>query len=636
MYNTVKKLTQISIVITIALLIGYVSLKTQHNNTIPLEVFFSSPERTNPKISPDGKHLAYCAPVNGVLNVWVQTLGQDDAHAVTAETKHGIFCYYWSPDSTQILYIQDNNGDENYHIYGVDLATNLVRDFTPFDGVKASILTINKDFQQTILLKMNKNSSAHFDVYELNLFSGELKLVAKNPGNIRAWLADRNFKVRAAVAVHNNGKQSLLVRDDEHSLFRMLIEFDFEDTIVDELYCGLCGFSNDGTKLYLNTSHESNTRSLISVDINTGERTILATDSVYDVSWVFINADTGEPEVIFWDKEQHVHQVLNSELRSDFARIYSISNGDLNYIQRSENGALWIVGFNHDNKSYEYYLYDRKNGKVTFLFNTRPMLNKYVLAPMKPISYVTRDGLTVYGYLTLPPGSRTKKFPLVLYVHGGPFARDVWGYEATVQWLANRGYACLQVNYRGSSGYGKDFLAAGNGEWGNKMHHDLVDAVQWAVDQNIADAKQVAIFGGSYGGYAALVGAAFTPDLFCCAIDYVGPCNLITLLKSIPPYWSIAQWEKRIGKLSDEEFLKSRSPLFKVDQIKIPIFVAHGAHDVRVTVAESKQLVDALKNKGLSHEYLVFEDEGHGFSRPENRIIFYTAVEKFLAQHLKS
>ena len=329
-----------------------------------------------------------------------------------------------------------------------------------------------------------------------------------------------------------------------------------------------------------------------------------------------------------------IHKVLDPVLQDDFNHMSSIAAGDMHITGRSRDGEKWIVGFMFDTKSFEYYLYDATTKAATFLFHYRPELNKYQLAPMEPISFTARDGLKIRGYLTCPLNVERKNLPLIVYVHGGPFARDSWEYHSVVQLLANRGCACLQINYRGSSGYGKAFLAAGNGEWGGKMHDDLIDGVNWAIAQGIADPKKVAIFGGSYGGYAALVGATFTPDVFCCAIDYCGSCNLMTVLDTLPPYWILSQWEKRIGKRSDEEFLKSRSPLFKVDNIKIPIFVAHGANDPRVKQAESEQIVEAMKQKGISYEYLLFPDEGHGFARPENRLTLYAAVEKFLAKNL--
>ena len=321
----------------------------------------------------------------------------------------------------------------------------------------------------------------------------------------------------------------------------------------------------------------------------------------------------------------------------DFDNIGGIHQGDFFIISRDNADTTWVVAFTVDNGPVPFYAYDRKSQKATFLFDNQPELNKYTLATIEPISFTSRDGLTIHGYLTLPQGEQKTDLPMVLNVHGGPWGRDAWGYRPDAQWFANRGYACLQVNFRGSTGYGKNFLNAGDREWGRNMHNDLVDAVQWAIDKGITDPKKVAIFGGSYGGYAALVGATFTPDLFCCAVDIVGPSNLNTLIRTIPPYWSTfrATFHKRVGNPdTEEEFLNSRSPLFRVDQIKIPILIGQGANDPRVKQAESEQIVEAMKSKGIDYEYMLFPDEGHGFAKPENRLKFYAAAEKFLAKYL--
>ena len=329
--------------------------------------------------------------------------------------------------------------------------------------------------------------------------------------------------------------------------------------------------------------------------------------------------------------------MLDESIKVDFENIRAINPGDFAITSRDDTDTTWVVSFTVDNGPVPFYTYDRQSRAVTFLFSSRPSLSNYSLANMEPITFTSRDGLAIHGYLTLPVGKEKSNLPLILNVHGGPWVRDGWGYNPEAQWFANRGYACLQVNYRGSTGYGKDFLNAGNKEWGGKMHDDLVDAVYWAIEQGIADPKKVAIYGGSYGGYAALAGATFTPDLFCCAVDIVGPSNLITLIQTIPAYWTplVKVFHLRVGNPdTEEDFLKSRSPLFKVDQIKIPILIAQGANDPRVKQAESEQIVEAMKSKGIEYEYMLFPDEGHGFAKPENRLRFYAAAEKFLAKHL--
>lgn len=604
-------------------------------SSIPLSVLFGNPEKVCPLISPYGNQLSYCAPDNGVLNIWVKTIGKDDDRVITHETQRGIFTYWWAFNNKQILYLQDSNGNENYHLYCIDLETNQIRDLTPFEGVKVQVSgRWDKNYPNEIIVFLNKRDPKFFDAYHLDLITGQLTMVAQNDLNILAWGVDAQLQVRAAIMTHKDGTQSLLIRDSNEGHWRDLLHVSFEDTLKDDLYCALLGFSLDGNYLYLNSSIDSNARSLLKIDLATDDRIMIATDPQYDVEHVYFNMNTYEPEIVCWQKQRLEYSVLDPMIKSVFASIQRISNGDVYTIHKSAGGNTWIVGFMHDNKSFEYYAYDQEKNVSSFLFATRPALQAYELASMEPISYISRDGLLIEGYLTRPVNTDTQPLPLVLFVHGGPFTRDSWGFNPIVQWIASQGYACLQVNYRGSSGYGKQFLAAGNGQWGALMQDDLTDAVNWAVDLGIADPKRIAIFGGSYGGYAALMGVAKTPNLYCCAIDFCGPSNLITLLQTLPPYWSLAQWEQRIGLLQDEEFLKLRSPLFHSDAIKAPLLIVHGAHDVRVKQTESEQIVQALKDRGINCEYLLFPDEGHGILRPENKLTFYTAAEQFLAKYL--
>lgn len=601
---------------------------------IPRSVLFGNPTKTYPSLSPDGNQLAYCAPHDGVMNIWIKTVGKNDDRILTNETKRGIFSFNWAANAKQIIYLQDKDGDENYQLFAVDCTTNVVKNYTLFPGTKAHILSIDKDHSDEILVKMNKDNPKAFDVYCLDLLNGTLTLIAKNPGTFTHWIVGKHLQVLGALQTNGDGSQDLFVRDNNNDQWRKLLTVTFEDTLVDEMYSGLLGFSQDNSYLFLNTSLGTNTRCLQRIDVKTGAREIIAQDPEFDVSFVCFNQDTFQPEIVCFGKERNDYVILNKEIQKDFDTIFSLCSGDLVAIRKTKDGKRALLGFVFDNKSVEYYVYDFCTKQANFLFYQRPELNKYQLAPMEPISFIARDGLKIRGYLTCPVNITRKNLPLVIYVHGGPFYQDTWSYNPTVQLLANRGCACLQINYRGSSGYGKDFLAAGNGQWGAKMQDDLIDGVQWAIDKGIADPKKIVIFGGSYGGYAALIGATDTPDLFCCAISFCGPSNLITLLKTLPPYWSLAQWEQRIGKLSDEEFLISRSPLFKTEKIKIPLLIAHGACDVRVKQSESEQIVEALKEKGINHHYLLFPDEGHGFARPQNRLNFYAHVEQFLAEHL--
>ena len=611
--------------------------KTSPPPLIPREVLFGNPEKAQPRLSPDGNRLAYLAPVDGVMNVWVGPVGSpvggEDYRPVTRDRLRGIRIYFWAEDNEHIVYLQDVGGNEDWRIHATDPETQETRDLTPFEEVQAQLLAKNKRFPDTLLVGLNKDDPQVHDVYRLSISSGELELVAKNPGNVASWVADRDFRVRGAVAATPEGGFDLLFRDTEDGDWRTLVRWGPEDA----LNSGPIGFSGDGERMYLLDSREANAARLVALDPLGGALEVLAGDERYDVGDVLVHPDTYEIQAVAIEKARAEWTVLDESIRADFEIIEGLSRGDFSVTSRDRADEDWLVAFTVDDRGASYYSYDRTERKGAHLFDARPALSEYTLARMEPVSFTARDGLTIEGYLTLPPGAGRSALPMVLNVHGGPWARDGWGYHPEAQWLANRGYACLQVNYRGSTGYGKQFLNAGNKEWGAAMHEDLVDAVNWALGERVADPERVAIYGGSYGGYAALAGATFTPELFRCAVDIVGPSNLITLINSIPPYWStfLATFHQRVGNPeTEEEFLKSRSPLFSVERIKIPMLIAQGANDPRVKQAESEQIVAAMQEKGIDYEYLLFEDEGHGFARPENRLKFYAAAERFLAEYL--
>lgn len=599
---------------------------------IPRSSLFGNPERALPQISPDGKKLAYVAPFNGVLNVWITSTDRVDDSVVTNDTKRGIRQYYWMEDNEHLVYIQDRDGDENWHLYSVHLPTREVKDLTPHEGIQAQIIHTDPAFPDEMLVGMNLRDKRLHDVYRLNLQSGEAKLVVENPGSIVGWIADHSFAVRAAIAQNSEGGFVLNVRDDADSAWRQLITWSSE-----EGFPTVYGFNSDATGLYIADGRGANTLRLVEISVTTGDTTVLSSDSTYDVSGVLLHPTRHFVQAVSTYRERNEWMALDTSVARDLRLLRRASAGDFNVVSRDRSDSTWIATYTLDNGPLYYFSFDRRTKQPTFLFTNRPALEEVRLANMQPISFVSRDGLTIHGYLTIPPGDTSNHLPLVVNVHGGPWARDIWGYNPEVQWLANRGYACLQVNYRGSTGYGKDFLNAGNREWGAKMLDDLVDGVRWAIEQGIADSTRVAIYGGSYGGYAALSAAAFTKGIFKCAVDLVGPSNLITFIESIPPYWAPFKklLSRRIGDPETEtEFLKSRSPLFSADKISIPLLVAQGANDPRVKKEESVQIVSALKAKGAEVEYLLFENEGHGFARPENRLKFYAAAEKFLGKHL--
>ena len=599
---------------------------------IPRDVLFGNPERFSPRISPDGTRLAYLAPHQGVLNVWVGPVGGDEFEVVTDDRDRGIRTFEWARDNRHLLYLQDKGGDENWRLYDVDLTTRAVRDLTPFDNVQAQIIAIEPTHPTRVLVGLNRDNPQLHDVYALDLATGELEKLVENPGFI-GWVADADLQVRAAAAPQPDGGIVLVVRDSSEGDWRALLQIGQEDALATQVL----GFDEPGTGLYAITSIDCNAARLVDIEVATGEMEVLSEDPQYDATGVWVHPTTREPEAVMFLRDRVGYEVLADDVFEDMDKIRSIHPGDPVRESTDDSNQVWVLGFTADNGPVRYYAYDRRTRKSTFLFSHRPALEEYELASMEPFKFTAGDGLTVHGYLSFPPGVERHNLPTVLNVHGGPWARDAWGFNPEAQWFANRGYLCVQVNYRGSTGYGKEFLNAGNREWGGKMHDDLIDAVDWVVEAGYADRERIAIYGGSYGGYAALVGATFTPDVFRCAVDIVGPSNIKTLIESIPPYWAplIAQFHTRVGNPeTDTEFMWSRSPLSRVDQIKIPMLIAQGANDPRVKQAESEQIVEAMREKGIAHEYMLFEDEGHGFAKPENRLRFYTAAERFLAQHL--
>ncbi|MGE5309115.1 MAG: S9 family peptidase [Deltaproteobacteria bacterium] len=615
--------------------VGRTAAASEPPRLIPREVLFGNPTHTNPQVSPDGKMIAYLAPVGNVLNVWVRTIGKQDDRPVTRDTDRGIRRYFWSYDSTRIMYLQDKGGDENWRLYGLTLATGAEKDYTPFEKVQVRVVDSDKHFPDTLIIAMNKDDVKLHDAYTLSVSSGEMKMAARNPGNVTDWVCDTQLRVRGCMTSEPDASVRLLVGEPGTDIpaWKEIVRWSPEDSMSS----GPAGFTKDGKGLYLLDSRGANASRLVRMDLATGKTSIIAADPQYDVSGIIADPDTYAIQAVSFTKSRTEWLVLDQALKGDFERMRALNKGDFFFLGRDNSGDLWTIGFVNDESPASFYVFDRKSKKAGFLFYSKPVLREYRLAPMEPVHFKSRDGLIIHGYITFPPGCGKSRLPMVLNVHGGPWARDEWGLDPEAQWLANRGYICLQVNYRGSSGYGKEFLNLGNKEWGGRMHDDLVDAVLWAEKKGYADPDRVAIYGGSYGGYAALVGAAFTPDLFRCAVDIVGPSNLLTFIRTIPPYWqtALSDFYKRVGNPETEkDFLMSRSPLFKADRIKIPLLIAQGANDPRVNRNESEQIVKELETKHIEHEYMLFPDEGHGFAKPQNRLKFYGAAEKFLARYL--
>jgi dipeptidyl aminopeptidase/acylaminoacyl peptidase len=598
---------------------------------IPRAVLFGNPERAGATISPDGTRLGFVAPVDGVMNVWVGPIDDPEAaRPVTADRGHGVQMYRFAHDDRTLLYLRDTDGDENWRLYTLDLQTGESTLRTPAEGVTAALMAHNRWHPTTVLVGLNADNPQLHDVFSLDLVSGELTKVETNPG-FAGWLTDSDLRVRGGAAMTPDGGVAIVLRDEsgEFVPWRQIEPVDVATTSV-------LGYTRDSSAMLMVSSIGVNAGRLVRLDLASGNETVLAEDPTYDVSGIVTDPETLEPlSVVFAkDRDEWVH--LDPELGAEIDALRARLVGDFG-INRDRANRTWLVTESPSDGPVRYYRYDRTDRSLTLLFVHKPALEQYDLAPMEPFAFTTRDGLTVHGYVTYPLGVAREGLPAVVTVHGGPWARDSWGYNAEAQWLANRGYACVQVNYRGSTGYGKAFLNAGDRQWGAAMHDDLLDAVDHLVGTGTIDPGRVGIYGGSYGGYAALVGAAFTPHVFRCAVDMVGPSNLRTLIESVPEYWKpqIALFHSKVGNPETEaDFLWSRSPLSRVDDIAIPVLIAQGKNDPRVKEAEAQQIVDAMQAKGLPYEYLLFEDEGHGLVRPENRERFYAATEHFLATHL--
>jgi dipeptidyl aminopeptidase/acylaminoacyl peptidase len=598
---------------------------------ISRDVLFGNPERTSPKISPDGKKLAWIAPdEKDVLQVWVKTIGKEDGKKVTADKKRGIRRYSWAEDDRTLLYMQDSDGDENYHVFGVDLVSGNVRDLTPFQGVQASIMNVSPVVRDRILVMMNLRDRRLMDVHEVNLENGGVKLVVENPGDVGGYDATDDLVVKVAQAQTPDGGTAIRFRENATAPWRTVLTAPLGEDV------NSLDITADGTALILSSSLGADTARVVRKDLATGIETVIAENPRVDAGGIVIHPTKHFVQAVDFPAGRQAWTVVDQTVLPDFEGISKLRDGDFNVVNRDRDDKTWLVAFNEDRGPVRYYAWDRETRKGTFLFVHQPRLEGLPLAPMRAVSFPARDGLPLNGYLTLPVGVKPSGLPLVLFVHGGPWARDSWGYNPYAQWLANRGYAVLQVNYRGSTGYGKKFKNAAMKQFAAKMHDDLLDGVDWTVKQGWVDPKKVAIMGGSYGGYATLVGVTFTPSTFACGVDIVGPSNLVTLVESFPPYWGPflgSTWYPFVGNPkvpAERADMEARSPIFKVGSIQKPLLIGQGANDPRVTQNESEQIVAAMEAKGLPVTYVVYSDEGHGFARPENRIDFNARAEAFL------
>ena len=602
---------------------------------IPRDVLFGNPERAGPQISPDGKRIAYLRPDDkNVLQVWVRPTVETDPEpsdkAITADPKRGIRTFYWAQDNKHLLYEQDAEGDENYHLFAANIETLKTRDLTPFKGVRVQGVESDRKHPNEILVGLNKRNKGMFDMHRIQIDTGEEKLDTENPGLALAYATDADFRVRGITVAKMDGGFDLKVKDQEG-------KWQTIKTVGADDQAQIAGFGKDPNTVWMIHNADANALRLIDHDVATGKEIVIAEDTQYDISGAMIDEEKRIPLAVSFTKARTEWKVLDDSVRADFAALAKVDKGDFAVSNQTADNQHWIVAYTSDIGPKAFYVWDRKAQKATKLFTSSTKLEKLKLAEMHPFTFAAKDKLEVSGYVTYPLGVEAKGLPAVLLVHGGPWARDSWGYSPLTQMLANRGYVVIQVNFRGSTGYGKKFLNAGNREWAGKMHQDLIDAVEVFAKKGSVDPKRVGIMGGSYGGYATLVGLTFTPDVFACGVDIVGPSNIVTLLKTVPPYWAPAKamFNTRVGDLEkDKDFLDERSPLGKADKIIKPLLIGQGANDPRVKQAESDQIVAAMRKNKKEVQYVVYPDEGHGFARPENRLHFFAITEEFLAKHL--
>lgn len=603
---------------------------------IPLEDFFRNPERSGFVLSPNGKYLAYLAPYENRRNVFVQTIGDTNSQRITNVTDRDLAGLAWAGDE-RLVYMRDFGGDENYHLFSVNRDGSGDKDLTPYPNVRVELIDELEHDETKMLVGMNKRNPQIFDPYLLDLQTGEAQLLAENPGNISAWITDHAGKLRAAVST-DGVNNTLLYRADTNQPFKEVLTTNFKQS-VSPLYFDF----KEASVVYALSNIGRDKLAVVRLDLATGkELELIYEHPEVDVSFMSYSKKRQTPTTISFVTHKRAYKFVDKQAADLYEHLSKKLPG-LETVLSSANKDedKFIVRTYSDRSLGAYYFYDSQNDRLEKLAEVSPWLQPEQLAEMRPIQYQTKDGLTIHGYLTLPKGKENaKNLPVVINPHGGPWHRDVWGFNPEIQFLANRGYAVLQMNFRGSTGYGRKFWEASFQQWGLKMQDDISEGVAWLIAQGIADAKKIAIYGGSYGGYATLAGITFTPDLYACAVDYVGVSNLFSFLETIPPYWELyrAMLHEMVGNPSveaDSIRFRATSPVFHVDKIKAPLFIAQGAKDPRVNQAESDQMVEALRKRGVEVEYMLKTNEGHGFHNQENRYEFYTAMEAFLAKHLK-
>jgi acetyl esterase/lipase len=605
---------------------------------VPRAKLFGNPTRAQARISPDGRWLSWLAPREGVLNIWLAPL--DDigaARAITNDRKRGIRFYAWAYDGVHLLYMQDEGGTEDWHIYTVAIQSGETRDLTPLPGVNAHIDQLSLDTPAIAAVAINDRDKAWHDLYRVDLATGERELLFTNRDELSNIVLDQQLRPRLATRSRAKEGGSSVFRIEGTTLEPIgVVEHE------DDLTTGFRGFTRDGATLYRISSIGRDKAALVTMDWRTGAERVLAEHPKADISRVLLHPETLVAEAAGAEHVTFDWIPLNEDIADALKLLHGTLPGQIEIVDRSRDDSRWVVVASAAEAPATYHLFDRSSAEITELFATRPELAPYRLAPMRGEVIRARDGLELVSYLTVPAGEKPQPkapLPMVLLVHGGPWGRDGYGFDPNHQWLSNRGYAVLSVNFRGSTGLGKSFVNAGDLQWGRKMHDDLLDAVAWAVKAGVADERRIAIMGGSYGGYATLAGLAFTPDVFCCGVDIVGPSNLETLLATIPPYWAafFENLARRVGDPRTEagrKLLQERSPLHSAGAIAKPLLIGQGANDPRVKQAEADQIIAAMRAKGLPVTYVLYPEEGHGFAEPANRISFFAIAEAFLATHL--
>ncbi len=599
---------------------------------IPMKDFFRNPTKTAFQLSPNGEYVAFMQPWKNRLNVHVQKIGEDKVMRITSAENRDIAWFFWA-NNERIAYVQDKNGDENFKLFAVNIDGSNPKVLTPFEKVRVMPIDELEDNPDEMLIQMNKRDPRVFDAYRINVYTGEMKMVAQNPGHISQWITDWDGKIRLATQT-DGVNTSLLYREDESKPFRTVLTTSFKDELQPLFFT-----FDDPNVIYASSNLGRDKAAIVKFDVpNAKELEVIYQHPEVDVYTLLKSKKrkiiTG---VMFTTDKRHYHffDEQRKQLQKELQK--RLPNYEVVVTSMNRNEDKVMVRTYSDKSRGSYYFYDLNSKEFRKLADVSPWLKEEYMASMKPIKFTSRDGLTIHGYLTLPRGVEPKNLPVVVNPHGGPWFRDTWGFNPEVQFLANRGYAVLQINFRGSTGYGKKFWEASFKQWGKKMQDDITDGVKWLIKQGIADPKRIAIYGGSYGGYATLAGLTFTPDLYACGVDYVGVSNLFTFLNTIPPYWKpyLDMLHEMVGDpVKDKELLAEASPVMHADRIKAPLFIAQGANDPRVNKAESDQMVEALKKRGIDVEYMVKDNEGHGFRNEENRFDFYAAMEKFLAKHI--